>query len=68
MYSSVETRRDVQLFLAGWFFLGLLAAFYCLYQEFAGLPSYDYAYVTKDEGDLQIVFYLGSFKKILIFL
>jgi len=38
MYSSVQTRKDIDLFLSGWFLLGLISAVYCLNQEFFGTP------------------------------
>ena len=67
MYSSVETKRDITIFLSGWLFLGLLAALYCLFQEFVMIPSYDYAYATMDEASYRLLFTWGRMRKFSFF-
>lgn len=66
-YSSIESKRDCYLFLGGLFALSLLAGFYGLWQEFAGLPSYDFAWATFDPNLYGALFTWGRLRKFSFF-
>src|SRR5260221_2088006 len=67
VYSSVETKRDIYVFLIGWLTFSLLAGMYGLFQEFVGLPSYDVAYTTLDENIYSLLFTWGRIRKFSFF-
>ncbi|MBX2916020.1 MAG: O-antigen ligase family protein [Cyclobacteriaceae bacterium] len=67
MYSSVEGIYDVKIFIKGWFVLCSLAGLYGLYQEFAGLPSFDMAWATHDENLYGALFTWGRLRKFSFF-
>lgn len=67
MFSSVESKKDVYLFFIGWMILSLLAGMYGLYQEFAGLPSYDFAWANYTEERYNTLFTWGHLRKFSFF-
>lgn len=67
LYSSINTKRDALTFIKGWFILDLLCGLYGLYQEFFGLPSYDYLYATFDEKIYSLLFTWGRIRKFSFF-
>ncbi len=66
-YSSIDTRRDVNIFLSGWLIMGLMSGIYALWQEFAGLPSWDNYYITYDEAVYGFLFVFGRLRKFSFF-
>jgi O-antigen ligase len=67
IYSSIETKRDLYIFLTGWFTLALMAGVYGLYQEFAGLPNFDLAWASGDERRYNLLFTWGRLRKFSFF-
>jgi putative inorganic carbon (hco3(-)) transporter len=67
MYSSIDGIYDVKTFIKGWFILCSLAGVYGLYQEFAGLPSFDMAWATHDENLYGALFTWGRLRKFSFF-
>lgn len=67
VYSSIETKRDVFVFVGAWLFLGLLAGLYGLYQELIGLPNYDYLWASYDERRYELLFTWGRLRKFSFF-
>jgi hypothetical protein len=67
VYSSVETKRDVYMQLTGLMILGAIAGAYGLWQEFAGLPSYDYRWATSTEQNYNLLFTWGRMRKFSFF-
>lgn len=67
MYSSINSKKDVQLYFIVLCVLGLLSGLYTLNQEFAGLPSFDYAYATSDERLYNLLFTWGRMRKFSFF-
>ncbi|HZY81976.1 MAG TPA: O-antigen ligase family protein [Cyclobacteriaceae bacterium] len=67
VYSSVENKRDVYMQLVGLMILGLLAGLYGLWQEFAGLPFYDYRWATSTEQNYNLLFTWGRMRKFSFF-
>lgn len=50
-FAAVEimsTKKQMFSFLKFWFFFALLSALYACYQEWAGYPAYELAYITSD--------------------
>jgi putative inorganic carbon (hco3(-)) transporter len=66
-YSSIESKKDAYLFFGGWFVLSLLAGLYGLYQEFAGLPSFDFAWASFDPTLYGALFTWGRLRKFSFF-
>jgi len=66
-YSSIESKKDAYIFMTGWFILSLLAGLYGLWQEFAGLPPYDYAWATYDQAIYALLFTWGRLRKFSFF-
>jgi hypothetical protein len=66
-YSSVESKRDVYIVIAGWLILALLAGLYGLYQELIGLPSYDFRWASYDEKRYNLLFTWGRLRKFSFF-
>lgn len=67
VYSSTDTKRDAYLLIGAWFFFSLLAGLYGLYQEFAGLPEYDFKWASADERRFQLLFTWGRMRKFSFF-
>lgn len=67
MYSSLSTKRDAYIFFGGWFAISLCAGLYGIFQELAGLPSYDMAWATYDEVLYGILFTWGRLRKFSFF-
>lgn len=67
MYSSIDGIYDVKTFIKGWFILCSLAGLYGLYQEFAGLPSFDLDWATHDENLYGALFTWGRLRKFSFF-
>jgi putative inorganic carbon (HCO3(-)) transporter len=67
IYSSIETKRDAYIFLTAWFILSLLAGAYGLYQEFAGLPNYDFAWASENERRFSLLHTWGRLRKFSFF-
>ena len=67
VFSSVNSKADILLFFKGWFFIGLLAALYGLYQEFFGLPSFDDRWVNSYETIFHLLFTWGRLRKFSFF-
>ncbi|MBL0740375.1 O-antigen ligase family protein [Chryseolinea lacunae] len=67
VYGSTETKSDVHLFYIAWFSLGLICGMYGLYQEFAGLPGFDYAWASSDENLYGALFTWGRLRKFSFF-
>ncbi len=66
-YSSIESKKDAFVFLTGWFILSLLAGFYGLYQEFFGLPGFDFAWASFDPELYGALFTWGRLRKFSFF-
>jgi len=67
VYGSIETKKDVHIFYISWFSLGLVCGMYGLFQEFAGLPSFDYAWASSDENLYGALFTWGRLRKFSFF-
>jgi putative inorganic carbon (hco3(-)) transporter len=67
IYSSIDTKKDVFIFLTAWFSLALLAGSYGLYQEFAGLPDFDFAWASATERRYSLLFTWGRLRKFSFF-
>ncbi len=67
VYNSVESRKDVMTYLVGLFVLATASATYGLYQEFAGLPDYDFRWATSDERLYNLLFTWGRMRKFSFF-
>lgn len=66
-YSAIESKEDVHKLINGWTVLALLAALYGIYQEYIGLPSYDFAWATVDEFRYKLLFTWGRLRKFSFF-
>lgn len=66
-YSSIESKKDAYVFLTGWFILSVLAGLYGLYQEFFGLPGFDFAWATFDPELYGALFTWGRLRKFSFF-
>ena len=66
-YSAIESKEDVYKLIHGWMVLGLSAALYGIYQEYFGLPSYDFAWATVDEFRYKLLFTWGRLRKFSFF-
>lgn len=66
-YSSIESKKDAFIFLGGWFILSVLAGLYGLYQEFVGLPGYDFAWASFDPELYGALFTWGRLRKFSFF-
>ncbi len=58
-----DSLNFVNIFTKVWLGIALLAAIYGLYQEFAGLPSYDLAWVTSTKQLIGLNFIQGRWRK-----
>ena len=67
MYSSIDNKRDINLFFSGVLILSMCAGTYCLYQEFVGLPFYDFRWATQDEDIYNLLFTWGRLRKFSFF-
>jgi putative inorganic carbon (hco3(-)) transporter len=67
VYSTIESKRDVYVYLGAVVFLGLLAGSYGLYQELVGLPVYDLKWATSDERLYNLLFTWGRLRKFSFF-
>ncbi|SHH34905.1 O-antigen ligase [Chryseolinea serpens] len=67
VYGSIDSKKDIHAFYIGWFSLGLLCGLYGLFQEFAGLPSFDYAWASSDENLYGALFTWGRLRKFSFF-
>ncbi len=61
--SIFETRREIFTFLKVWLTIGVLATFYCFYQEFVGLPSFDLDWASKTTERINLLFIGGKWRK-----
>jgi len=66
-YSSINSLTDVKILLKGLIFFGLLAALYGFYQEYVGLPGYDYAWAIGDEFRYKLLYTFGRLRKFSFF-
>lgn len=66
-YSSIESKKDAFIFLGGWFVLSVLAGLYGLYQEFFGLPGFDFAWASFDPELYGALFTWGRLRKFSFF-
>lgn len=62
-YYTFSQLKNLHAFLKIWLIIALLAAFYGLYQEFAGLPPYDLAWVTSTKELIGLNFIQGRWRK-----
>lgn len=62
-YSAIRTKRDLYVFIHGWIGMVLIAALYGYYQEFVGLPSWDYEWATSSEFHYKLLFTWGRLRK-----
>ncbi len=66
-YSTLESKEDFYFFLKWWLVFGLCAGLYGIYQEYAGLPSYDYDWAAYDENRYNLLFTWGRLRKFSFF-
>mgnify|MGYP003575187700 CR=1 FL=1 len=66
-YSAIESKKDVYTLFHGWLTLALAAALYGAYQEYFGLPSYDFEWATVDEFRYKLLFTWGRLRKFSFF-
>ncbi len=59
---AARSLRFVNRVIYIWLFFAFLGALYGLYQEFAGMPSYDLAWVKADELRFRLLFNWGRFR------
>lgn len=62
-YRVFSKRWYIMFFTKMWIFIALLAALYGIYQEFAGLPSFDRRWVTSSEVRIGLNFIAGKWRK-----
>ncbi len=62
-YYVFSQRKNLKIFVPLWIGIALLAALYGLYQEFAGLPGYDLAWVTSTKELIGLNFIQGRWRK-----
>jgi hypothetical protein len=62
-YSAIRTKSDLYIFIHGWIAMALIGALYGFYQEFAGLPSWDYQWATITEWRYKLLFTWGRLRK-----
>lgn len=67
VYNSIETKKDVLTYLTGLLILASMSALYGLWQEFAGLPGYDFRWATSDERLYNLLFTWGRMRKFSFF-
>lgn len=64
-YSLFKTRQNIlRPFFHIWIALSVFAAIYTLYQEFVGLPQWDYDHIHKDEMRKELYYTFGRLRKI----
>lgn len=66
-YSAIGSKEDVYTLFRGWLLLALSAALYGIYQEYFGLPSYDFEWATVDEFRYKLLFTWGRLRKFSFF-
>lgn len=62
-YYAFSQLKNLRIFLKLWLVIAWLTALYGLYQEFAGLPSYDLAWVTSTKELIGLNFIQGRWRK-----
>jgi hypothetical protein len=60
---TFDGMRFVELFTKLWLVICFIAAIYCFYQEFVGLPSYDLKWVTANETRRGLNWIQGRWRK-----
>lgn len=60
---AFNSKKDVKKFTVFVLAMALIAALYGIYQEFAGLPGYDLAWVMSSEQRFKLIFINGHFRK-----
>ncbi len=60
---TFDSMKFVVLFTKFWLAVCILAALYCFYQEFVGLPSYDLRWVTENETRKGLNWIQGRWRK-----
>ncbi len=58
-----DTQHYVKVFTITWLAISLLAALYAFYQEFAGLPAYDLAWISRSPKSIGLNFIRGRWRK-----
>lgn len=62
-YFVFSQKKNLLIFIKLWIGIAILVALYGLYQEFAGLPSYDLAWVTSTKELIGLNFIQGRWRK-----
>lgn len=62
-YYTFSQLKHLHIFIKLWLIIALLSALYALYQEFAGLPPYDLAWVTSTKELIGLNFIQGRWRK-----